>query len=167
MGTKFGNFVNNPFKFDPAFFGISPREAKSIDPQQRLLLQTTLKALEDAGYVPDATPSFMRKTFGCYVGNATLDYPANLKDDIDVYYSPGTLRAFLSGRISYAFKLSGPSLTIDTACSSSMIAILQACRAIAAGDCRAAIAGGVNVITSPDVSLHVANLISECSGKIF
>lgn len=81
--------MNNPFRFDHSFFGISPREAKSVDPQQRVLLQTTYKALEDAGYVPDSTPSFAKETFGCYIGNATLDYPDNLKDDIDVYYSPG------------------------------------------------------------------------------
>jgi acyl transferase domain-containing protein len=64
----------------------------------------------------------------------------------------GTLRAFQSGRISYVFKWSGPSITLDTACSSSMVAIHQAARAIQAGDCRSALVGGVNVITSPDVS---------------
>ena len=89
MGTRFGNFMDNPFQFDHSFFGISPREAKSIDPQQRVIMQTTYKALEDAGYIPDATPSWSRETFGCYIGNASLDYPANLKDEIDVYYSPG------------------------------------------------------------------------------
>ena len=89
LGTRFGNFMNDPFRFDHSFFAVSPREAKSVDPQQRVLLQTTYKALEDAGYVPDSTPSFARETFGCYVGNATLDYTDNLRDDIDVYYSPG------------------------------------------------------------------------------
>jgi acyl transferase domain-containing protein len=64
----------------------------------------------------------------------------------------GTLRAFQSGRISYVFKWSGPSITLDTACSSSMVAIHQAARALQAGDCRSALVGGVNVITSPDVS---------------
>lgn len=92
MGTRFGNFMDDPFQFDNAFFGISPREAKSIDPQQRVVLSTTYKALEDSGYIPDATPSFMRETFGCYIGNATLDYSDNLKDHIDVYYSPGKYR---------------------------------------------------------------------------
>ncbi|KAL8827912.1 MAG: hypothetical protein Q9191_002901 [Dirinaria sp. TL-2023a] len=92
LGTKFGNFMDDPFRFDHSFFGVSPREAKSVDPQQRVLLQTTYKALEDAGYVPDSTLSFARDTFGCYIGNATLDYPDNLKDEIDVYYSPGKKR---------------------------------------------------------------------------
>ncbi|KAJ5645006.1 type I iterative polyketide synthase [Penicillium longicatenatum] len=153
LKTKYGNFLENPFMFDNEVFGISRREAHSMDPQQRVMLQTAYRALEDAGYVPDSTPSFSRKTFGCFIGNATLDYTDNLRDDIDVYYSPGTLRAFQSGRISYVFKWSGPSITLDTACSSSMVAIHQAARAIQAGDCRSALVGGVNVITSPDMYL--------------
>lgn len=68
-------------------------------------------------------------------------------------YDPGTLRAFLSGRISYALKLSGPSIVIDTACSSSLVAIYQACRALGNHDCNGALAGGVNIMTSPDVSI--------------
>ncbi|TRX91490.1 hypothetical protein FHL15_007714 [Xylaria flabelliformis] len=153
MNTRYGNFLRNPFLFDNELFDISPREAKSIDPQQRVLLQTAYRALENAGYVPDSTPSFARDTFGCFVGSATLDYADNLSSDIDVYYSPGTLRAFQSGRISYYFGWSGPSITLDTACSSSMVAIHQAARALAVGDCRAALVGGVNVITSPDMYL--------------
>lgn len=62
-----------------------------MDPQQRVMLQTAYRALEDAGYVPDSTPSFSRQTFGCFIGNATLDYTDNLRDRIDVYYSPGKL----------------------------------------------------------------------------
>ncbi|KAK2611577.1 hypothetical protein N8I77_004910 [Diaporthe amygdali] len=153
MGTQFGNFMDDPFQFDNQAFGISPREASSMDPQQRVMLTIVHRALENAGYVPDSTPSFARETFGCFIGNATLDYVDNLRNNIDVYYSPGTLRAFLSGRISYAFKWSGPSITLDTACSSSLVAIHQAARALAAGECRAAVAGGVNVITSPDMYL--------------
>ncbi|KAI0465516.1 putative polyketide synthase [Xylaria cf. heliscus] len=153
MNTRYGNFLKNPFLFDNELFDISPREAKSIDPQQRVLLQTAYRALENAGYVPDSTPSFSRDSFGCFVGSATLDYVDNLRSSIDVYYSPGTLRAFQSGRISYYFGWSGPSITLDTACSSSMVAIHQAVRALAVGDCRAALVGGVNVITSPDMYL--------------
>ncbi|EGN93845.1 hypothetical protein SERLA73DRAFT_163261 [Serpula lacrymans var. lacrymans S7.3] len=153
MRAHTGNFIDSPEEFDHKFFKISPREARSMDPQQRMLLHTAYEALENAGYVPDATPSFQRSTFGCYVGAATQDYVENLRDDIDVYYSTGTLKAFLSGRISYAMQLSGPSMVVDTACSSSAVAIYQACRALANKDCRAALAGGVNVITSPDMFL--------------
>lgn len=89
LTTRYGNFLKDPFLFDNEFFGISRREAKSMDPQQRILLQTSYRALEDAGYVPDLTPSFSRDTFGCWIGNATLDYVDNLRSDIDVYYSTG------------------------------------------------------------------------------
>ena len=157
--------------FDNAFFHISPREARSMDPQQRLLLRTAYHALEDAGYVPNATPSFNPDSFGVYVGVATNDYVQNLRNDIDVYYSTGkdrvlrhrsrsaithdpstgTLQAFLAGKISYAFQFGGPSFVVDTACSSSLVAIHQACRALMNRDCNAAIAGGVNTMSSPDV----------------
>lgn len=143
------------YSFDNGFFNISPREAKSMDPQQRILLHAAQEALEDAGYVADSSPSSQRASAGCYVGLATGDYTDNLRDDIDVFYSPGTLRAFHSGRISYFYRLSGPSIVTDTACSSSMVSVYQACRALQDGDCMSAIAGGVNVISSPDVSLSL------------
>lgn len=127
-----------------------------MDPQQRLLLLGALDALEDAGYSPDATPSFQRDSFGVYVGVATGDYTDNLRDDIDVYYSPGTLRAFLSGRISYAFGWHGPSVVLDTACSSSAVALYHACRALQNGECAAALAGGVNTISSPDMYMGLS-----------
>ncbi|KAJ6170952.1 polyketide synthase [Penicillium chermesinum] len=153
LNTRYGNFLQNPFQFDNGLFDISPREARSMDPQQRVMLQTAFRALENAGYVPDSTPSNSRATFGCWIGNATLDYVANMKDDIDVYYSPGTLRTFQSARISYVFGWSGPSITLDTACSSSVVALHQAARSIIARDCRAALVGAVNTITSPDMYL--------------
>ncbi|KAK7035442.1 polyketide beta-ketoacyl-synthase [Paramarasmius palmivorus] len=153
MKAHTGNFIADASLFDAKFFRISPREAKSMDPQQRILLQTAYEALENAGYVPNATPTFQKDTFGCYVGVATDDYVQNLRDEIDVYYSTGTLRAFLSGRISYAMGFSGPSVVIDTACSSSCVSVYQACRALSNGDCNAAVAGGVNVIASPDMML--------------
>lgn len=156
MPVREGAFIDDPWGFDNSFFNISPREAKSMDPQQRVILSTTQAALEDAGYVGDATPSFQRVSIGCYIGIATGDYTDNLKNDIDVFYSPGTLRAFHSGRISYIFKLSGPCMTIDTACSSSLVSVYQACRALQSGDCSTAIAGGANIITSPDMFLGLS-----------
>ncbi|KAK8035549.1 hypothetical protein PG993_010544 [Apiospora rasikravindrae] len=153
MSARHGAFIRDPFIFDNTFFNISPREAMSMDPQQRVLLHAAQEALEDAGYVPDSTPSFQRASMGCYVGVATGDYTDNLRDDIDVFYSPGTLRAFHAGRISYFYNLSGPSMVTDTACSSSMVSIHQACRALQSGDCSSAIAGGVNVMSSPDMYL--------------
>ncbi|KAG1901393.1 uncharacterized protein F5891DRAFT_1222928 [Suillus fuscotomentosus] len=151
MKAHTANFIDCPDEFDYKFFKVSPREAKSMDPQQRLLLHTAHDALESAGYVADATPSFQRDHVGCFIGTATHDYADNLREDIDVHYSTGTLKAFLSGRISYAMQLGGPSMTLDTACSSSIVAIHQACRSLVNGDCSAAIAGGVNVMSSPDM----------------
>ncbi|ORY65436.1 uncharacterized protein BCR38DRAFT_432775 [Pseudomassariella vexata] len=156
MPTRHGAFLGDPFSFDNAFFNISPREAKSMDPQQRILLHAAQEAFEDAGYVADSSPSFQRASMGCYIGLATGDYTDNLRNDIDVFYSPGTLRAFHSGRISYFYRLSGPSIVTDTACSSSMVSVYQACRALQHGDCTATIAGGVNVISSPDMYLGLA-----------
>ncbi|PBK78491.1 polyketide beta-ketoacyl-synthase [Armillaria solidipes] len=153
MKAHTGNFIEGADEFDNRFFKISPREAKSMDPQQRVLLHTTYEALEDAGYVPNATPSFNPDTFGCYIGAVSSDYSLNLRDDIDVYYSTGTLKAFLCGRLSYSMQLSGPSIVVDTACSSSGVAIYQGARALMNRDCNAAIVGGVNVITSPDMFL--------------
>ncbi|AEO59633.1 polyketide synthase [Thermothelomyces thermophilus ATCC 42464] len=150
-GNGHANCLDNSFDFDPAYFNVSPREAKSMDPQQRLVLMAALEALEDAGYAPDSTPTFQRERIGVYMGVATGDYVDNLRDDMDVYYSPGTLRAFIAGRVSYAFKFGGPSMVTDTACSSSLVSIYHACRALRAGECGTALAGGVNTMSSPDM----------------
>ncbi|KAI0353334.1 ketoacyl-synt-domain-containing protein [Trametes cingulata] len=156
MNVKMGNFLDYPDTFDNAFFDVSPREARSMDPQQRVLLRLGHHALENAGYSPGTTPSFNPDTFATFIGAATNDYVQNLRHEIDVYYSTGTLPAFLSGRLSYAFAFGGPSMVLDTACSSSIVAIHQACRALVARDCNAALAGGVNIITSPDMYLGLA-----------
>ncbi|KAG6818439.1 putative PKS/NRPS-like protein biosynthetic cluster, partial [Arthromyces matolae] len=89
MRAHTGNFISGADEFDNKFFKISPREAKSMDPQQRILLHTAYEALEDSGYVPNSTPTSRPDNFGCYIGVATHDYIQNLRDDIDVYYSPG------------------------------------------------------------------------------
>ncbi|KIK97930.1 hypothetical protein PAXRUDRAFT_807021 [Paxillus rubicundulus Ve08.2h10] len=167
MAVETGNFMNDFTHFDHKFFKVSPREARSMDPQQRILLHTAYEALENAGYVPDATPSFRRETFGCYIGAATHDYADNLRNDIDIHYSTGTLKAFLSGRISYFMQFGGPSIVVDTACSSSIVAIYQACRALMNKDCNAALAGGVNVMSSPDMFIglergHFLNTSGQC-----
>jgi acyl transferase domain-containing protein len=176
MKVHTGNFLDCPDEFDYKFFKVSPREARTMDPQQRILLHTAHDALESAGYVPDATPSFQRDTFGCFIGSATQDHADSLREDIDVHYSTGmslsrrvtysdehsgTLKAFLSGRISYAMQFGGPSVVVDTACSSSVVAIHQACRALMNRDCNAAITGGVNIMSSPNVSITFGGVCSK------
>ncbi|KAF6747440.1 beta-ketoacyl synthase [Ephemerocybe angulata] len=158
-----GNFLDDADMFDNELFKISPREARMMDPQQRLLLHVAYEALEDAGYIPHSSPSTNPDHFGVYIGAATNDYAQNVRDDVDIHYVSGTLSAFLSGRISYALSLGGPSTVFDTACSSSSVAIHAAVRALQAGDCTMALAGGVNVMTNPDlfIGLDVAHFLSR------
>ncbi|OAR02343.1 hypothetical protein LLEC1_04192 [Akanthomyces lecanii] len=142
-----GNFINDIAAFDHKFFKKSTREAASMDPQQRLLLEVTYQALESSGYF---STSESDPNVGCYIGACSVDYDGNVGSHPPTAYSTtGTLRAFLSGRLSHYFGWQGPSLTFDTACSSSAVAIHTACAALRAGDCNQAIAGGVTIFTTP------------------
>lgn len=156
LATFWGNFLDHPDVFDHKFFGISGREAKSMDPQQRLALQVAYEALASSGYcsVPSTTAP---KDVGCYLGVGAVEYEDNVASkDANAFAATGTLRAFISGRISHFFGFDGPSVTVDTACSSSAVAIHTACRALLGGECSMAIAGGVNVITSPSLHQNLA-----------
>ena len=144
--TFWGNFLENVEEFDHRFFKISPREAASMDPQQRIGLQVAYEAIESSGYF-DEYP--LRKSVGCYLGVGSVDYQDNVASHPPTAFSAlGTLRAFISGRISHYFGWTGPSVTYDTACSSSAVAIHSACQAIRSGECSMALAGGVNIISS-------------------
>lgn len=160
-GLRFwGNFVRDIDAFDHKFFKKSAREAAFMDPQQRLLLQVAYEALESSGYFAD--PSRPRN-IGCYLGSCSTDYDNNVASHPPTAYSTiGTLRAFLSGKISHFFGWSGPSLTFDTACSSSAVAIHTACTALRTGECSQAIAGGVTLFTSPYLyeNLSAAHFLS-------
>ncbi|KAL7934399.1 putative polyketide synthase, partial [Trichoderma chlorosporum] len=152
IGTKFGNFISNPGHFDAGFFNMSPREAEQTDPMQRLALVTAYEALEMSGFVPNRTPSSHVSRVGTYYGQASDDYrEVNASQKIGTYGIPGTERGFGNGRINYFFKFQGPSFNIDTACSSGLAAVHAACSALWAGDADTAIAGGLNVITNPDI----------------
>ena len=151
--TKQGGFLSDLDQFDPYFFGISPREAKYIDPQQRLLLEVTWEAFEDAGIVPTKLAA---DGVGVFIGMWTSDYEDRMYDatsDIDLYITTGGGRYSASGRLSYVFDLRGPSMTIDTACSSSLVAAHLACQSLRSGECEMAIAGGVNLILKPYISI--------------
>ena len=155
-----GNFLRDGFAFDHRFFGKSSREATSMDPQHKLVLQVAYETLESSGYFNRATRS---TDIGVYVGVAASDYEDNVAShSANAFSVLGMVRAFNSGKISHFFGFSGPSLVFDTACSSSAVAIHTASRAIQAGDCSMALAGGVNVITSPILhqNLAAANFLS-------
>ncbi|KAJ5347272.1 hypothetical protein MYU51_004319 [Penicillium brevicompactum] len=152
-GTPYGCWLTDPGMFDAKFFGMSPREAPQVDPAQRLSLMTAYEAMENAGMVPDATPSTQRDRVGVFVGSTSNDWgETNSSQDVDTYYIPGSCRAFIPGRQNYFFKFSGPSYSVDTACSSSLAAMHLACNALWRGDIDTAISGGTNVMTNPDIT---------------
>ncbi|KAI1142789.1 polyketide synthase [Hypoxylon sp. FL0543] len=149
--TPYGCWLSDPAAFDARFFNISPREAPQIDPAQRIALMTAYEALEQAGIVPDATPSTRRDRVGVFYGVTSNDWmETNSAQNIDTYFIPGGNRAFIPGRINYFFKFSGPSYAVDTACSSSLSAIHIAANSLWQRDIDMAIAGGSNVLTNPD-----------------
>ncbi|CAN8103581.1 unnamed protein product [Discula destructiva] len=148
----FGNYVDDVDSFDHAFFGISPREAKYMDPQQRLLLATAFDAMDSSGYLrhhgTKPPKGGLGDPVGCFIGASYSEYCENTSaHSPTAFTATGTIRAFLSGKISYHFGWSGPSEVIDTACSASIVAIHRACQAIRTGECTMALAGGVNLIT--------------------
>ncbi|KAL9079841.1 MAG: hypothetical protein Q9157_001297 [Trypethelium eluteriae] len=143
----FGNYLDELESFDNRFFKKSAREAASMDPQQRLLLEVSYQALESSGFFGPREPDL---DVGCFIGVCASDYNDNVASHPSNAFSAlGTLRAFVPGRVSHFFGLCGPSVALDTACSSSAVAIDAACKAILYGDCKSAIAGGVSVFTSP------------------
>jgi acyl transferase domain-containing protein/acyl carrier protein/nucleoside-diphosphate-sugar epimerase/SAM-dependent methyltransferase len=144
----YGNFIDDYDAFDHKFFKKSPREMASTDPQHRLMLQAAYQAVEQSGYFNSIRPE---KHIGCYVGFGLADYENNVACyPANAYSATGNLRSFAAGKISHFFGWTGPGLTIDTACSSSAVAVHTACKAILSGECAAALAGGVNVMTSPE-----------------
>ena len=154
MTTRHGAFLEHVDKFDAEFFGIAPREAASMDPQQRLMLEVTWEALEDAGRAPSSLDG---SRTGIYVGIVNNDYGRALfghTDLIDAYISTGNAYSVVAGRLSYFLGLHGPSIAIDTACSSSLVAVHLACQGLRLGECDLAIAGGVNVILTPELNIN-------------
>ncbi|MCH9721358.1 MAG: type I polyketide synthase, partial [Actinomycetia bacterium] len=141
--SKWGAFLDDVTGFDPDFFGINEREATAMDPQHRVLLETAWEAVEHAG----RTPSSMAGTStGVFIGMSHDDYAMVTSDAgafDQAYAFTGNPFSMASGRISHALGLHGPALTMDTACSSSMVAVHQACRSLHEGESEMALAGGV------------------------
>ncbi|MFD5322376.1 SDR family NAD(P)-dependent oxidoreductase [Streptomyces sp. NPDC127092] len=152
-----GAFLDEVDRFDAAFFGISPREAAAMDPQQRLMLELGWEALEEAGILP-----------GSLAGSRTAVYASALWDDYAAlhhrrgeqaagrYSVTGLGRGIIANRLSYVLGLTGPSLTVDSAQSSSLVAVHLACESLRHGDADLAVVGGVNLILSPGSSADSA-----------
>jgi acyl transferase domain-containing protein/tryptophanase len=156
-----GGFIDDVDKFDSLFFNISPREAEMLDPQERLFLEVAWEAIEDAGYYPEilAQEDELRN-IGVFVGAVWAMYQMLGVEEKHAGNKvvPNSFLWSIANRVSYCFNLSGPSLTLDTACSSSLTTIYLACEAIYAGECTAAIVGGVNL------DLHQAKFDIDWAG---
>ncbi|KAK6541942.1 hypothetical protein TWF694_007715 [Orbilia ellipsospora] len=145
-------------RFDNAFFSITPVEASAMDPQQRLLLEVTYEAIESAGIRLDEisnTPTAV------YTGIFTTDYHTSLLRDIDAtpkYQATGTANSIAANRISYTFNLTGHSVSLDTACSSTIVALHMAVKAMQSGEAPMAIVCGANLILNPDMFVHMSEL---------
>ena len=157
VATRWGGFLRDITHFDPQFFGIAPREAMSMDPQQRLALEVGWEALENAGYAPDALSG---TATGVFMGICNGDYYqlqlSQQRDSIDMYSATGNAHSVISGRIAYVLGLQGPAVSIDTACSSSLVAVHLAVQSLRNGDCTMALAGGVNLVLSPDTTIALS-----------
>ncbi|KFF11195.1 SDR family NAD(P)-dependent oxidoreductase [Flavobacterium hydatis] len=155
--SKWGGFIEDVNKFDPLFFNISPREAEIMEPQERLFLQTAWETIEDAGYTRERLGQStqineMTGNVGVFVGVMYEEYQLygieeqQKGNQIHLVGNPSSI----ANRVSYFFNFHGPSMALDTMCSSSITAVELACQSIMNGDCKAAIAGGVNVSIHPN-----------------
>jgi acyl transferase domain-containing protein/acyl-CoA synthetase (AMP-forming)/AMP-acid ligase II/acyl carrier protein len=162
INTRRAGLLKHVDLFDADFFGIAGKEADAMDPQQRLVLEVAYEALEYAGIAPE---SLAESETGVFIGISTDDYAAwqlSAMEAIDAYASTGKTFSIVANRLSYLLDLRGPSLAIDTACSSSLVAVHQACQSLRQQECSLALAGGVNLVLSPQlmVALSAANMLA-------
>jgi len=159
LNTRWGGFLDRVDQFDPQFFGISPREAVQMDPQQRLVLELAWEALEDAGIVP---ASLRDSRTGVFVGALFMDH-ALMQDRagweaITSHTSTGGAACIIANRVSYVLGLQGPSMTVDTASSSSLTAVHLACQSLRLGESNIVLAGGVNLTLVPETTMRIGKL---------
>ena len=157
IATREGGFLEDVDGFDAEFFNISAREAASMDPQQRLLLEVSWSALENAALVPQVSD----RSTGVFMGIYMRDYSKVMSEagdatNIDAFCAMGNSLSVAAGRLSYILGLNGPSMAIDTSCSSSLVSIHLACQSLRLGECDAALAGGVCLNLAPDTSIALS-----------
>ena len=153
-----GHFLSQDVAaFDANFFGISQNEAMAMDPQQRLMLEVAYEAFENAGLPIE---SIAGSNTSCYIGNFTTDYKEMLFRDLEsapLYSMSGTGSELLSNRVSWFYDLRGPSFTIGTACSSTLVALHQGCQSLRTGESNMAVVGGSNLLLNPDMFMALSN----------
>ena len=154
MNTRWGGFLEQVDRFDPSFFGISPREAERMDPQQRLVLEVTWESLEDASIVPSKLSGTQT---GVFMGIGNYDYGRLLAQDltdISAYDGTGNTLCIAANRLSYWLNLQGPSVVIETACSSSLAALHFACQSLLLKETNLCLVGGVSLMLSPEPTIN-------------
>jgi amino acid adenylation domain-containing protein len=154
--VRWGGFIDGIGQFDAGFFGLSAPEARMMDPQQRLLLTQAWRVMEDAGYAPQ---SLSGSSTGVFIGTADTGYGRLLAQagaGVEGYAMTGLAPSLGPNRISFHFNLHGPSMAVETACSSALVAVHRAVEAIRASHCDTAIAGGINTLLLPDTFIGFA-----------
>jgi 3-oxoacyl-[acyl-carrier-protein] synthase II len=159
LTSRRGGFLRDVAGFDARFFGVGEREAERMDPQQRLMLEVGWEALERAGV---AVERARRERVGVFVGVMNNDYGQRVLDaegleGIDPHYMGARANCAIAGRLSFLWGFQGPSLVVDAACASSLVAVHLACQALRQGECTRALAGGVNLVLSPEASLYLSS----------
>ncbi|MFI6692101.1 SDR family NAD(P)-dependent oxidoreductase [Streptomyces sp. NPDC050433] len=158
VNSRWGSFIDGVDEFDADFFGMTPLEAELMDPQQRLMLQTAWHAVEDAGHRP---ADLRGSRTGVFVGATSHDYDWQLQRagrHREGHVVSGNGHCLIANRVSYQMDLRGPSEAVDTACSSSLTALHRAARAVRAGECEAALVGGVHLFLTADLFVALGQL---------
>ncbi|MFJ9833562.1 SDR family NAD(P)-dependent oxidoreductase [Streptomyces sp. NPDC101169] len=166
-GGQYGAFLDGIDRFDPLHFGISPREAAAMDPQQRLFLETVWHLLEQGGVTQEVIERRYGRRVGVYVGAAYQMYRADASEPVLAALTSSASYNLIANRVSHFFGLEGPSLAVDSMCTSSAMAVHLACADLLRGECELAVAGGVNLTVHEDkyVALSEMRLLGTHPGS--